>query len=217
MGCAEDRAKEDAARVGKLRERAIARWRALVDDPKAPLSVDDRSDAMANIREQLEAIGKKGDAKAVAEAQRKLLDDAAAHAANPKAASTYNPHRAEVYAYLGRPLDLVPDLQKSVAALPGDYDPKIRLAWIYMKGGKLDDAAHWADEALRQVYGPRKVRVLTIRAEIAGKAGGKAAEKPYREQIVKFLEGLPPGQAQPEALAQARKTLADLDAPASKH
>jgi thioredoxin-like negative regulator of GroEL len=213
VGCAEQRAKDEPARVGKLRERAVARWRALVDDAKAPLSFDDRSDAMASMRETLEALDKKADAKAVAEAQRKLLDDAAAKAANPKAASTYNPHRAEVYAYLGRPLDLVPDLQKSVAALPDDYDPKIRLAWIYMKGGKLDDAAHWADEALRQVYGPRKVRVLTIRAEIAGKQGGKAAEKPYREQIVKFLEGLPAGQQQPEALAAARKTLADLAAP----
>jgi hypothetical protein len=172
---------------------------------------------MASLRELLDTLGKKADAKAVAEAQRALLDDAAAKAATPRAASTYNPHRAEVYAYLGRPLDLVPALEKSVRDLPDDYDPKIRLAWIYMKGGKLDDAATWADAALRQVYGPRKVRVLTIRAEIAGKQAGKLAEKPYRAEIVKVLEALPPAQAQPEALAQARQTLADIDAPTSKH
>jgi thioredoxin-like negative regulator of GroEL len=220
MSCADDRAMDEAPRVTKFRERAVARLnevlaKASLNPPGrggVKLSYDDRSDAMGTMRELYEALDKKAQAKAIAEAQRKLLDEAAAKAPDAKAASTYNPHRAEVYAYLGRPLDLVPDLQKSVAALPGDYDPKIRLAWIYMKGGKLDDAARWADEALRQVYGPRRVRVLTIRAEIAGKQGGKSAERPYREQIVKFLEGLPPGQAQPDALAAAKKTLADLDA-----
>jgi hypothetical protein len=48
VGCAKEREKDEAERVKKLRERAVARWQSLVADPAAPLSVDDRSDAMAN-------------------------------------------------------------------------------------------------------------------------------------------------------------------------
>ena len=65
----------------------------------------------------------KDEAKAIAEAQRALLDDAAAKAPTPLAAMTYNWPRAEVYVYLGKPLDLVPALEKSATDLPKEYDP----------------------------------------------------------------------------------------------
>ncbi len=215
VGCAEDRAKEEAPRVKALRERAVARWQKLVDDPTAPLSVDDRSDAMANLRETLDALGNKDDAKAVAEKQRVLVDDAAAKAPTPTAAMTYNWPRAEVYAYLGRPLDLVPALEKSAKDLPKEYDPRARLGWIYLKGDKLAEAAKWTDEAIALVYGPRKARVIGTRADIAAKQGDKAAERKYRELVVKTYEALPPTQIPKEAFAKAKQALADLDKPAT--
>jgi hypothetical protein len=150
----------------------------------------------------------------VAERQRALLDDAAAKAGTPIAAMTFNWPRAEVYTFLERPLDLVPALERSVRELPAEYDPPARLGWIYWKGGKLDEAARWTDAALKLVYGPRKVRVLTQRAEIAGKQGDRAAERAARAEIVKSLEALPAGQATPEAIEKAKQALADLDAPA---
>src|SRR5262249_3427503 len=57
MACAEARATDEADRVKALRERAVARWQKLVDDAAAPMSVDDRSDAMASLRETLVALG----------------------------------------------------------------------------------------------------------------------------------------------------------------
>jgi thioredoxin-like negative regulator of GroEL len=200
-----------AARVKKLREAAVARWQKLVDDAGAPLSIDDRSDAMMNLREALIALDRKADAKAVAERQRQLLDDAAAMAATPLAAMTYNWPRAEVHVFLERPLDLVPALEKSVRDLPAEYDPPARLGWIYWKGGKLDEAARWTDAALELVYGPRKERVLIQRAEIAAKQGDRAGERAARAEIVKTLEALPAGQATPEKIAKAKQALADLD------
>lgn len=202
-----------AARIKKLREAAVARWQKLVDDAAAPLSIDDRSDAMANLRETLVALGRKAEARAVAERQRALLDDAAAKATSPMAAMTYNWPRAEVYAFLERPLELVPALEKSARDLPAEYDPPARLGWIYWKGKKLDEAARWTDAALRLVYGPRKVRVLTQRAEIAAQAGDRAAERAARAEIVKTLEALPPGQTTPEAIEKAKQTLAGLPPP----
>jgi thioredoxin-like negative regulator of GroEL len=216
LSCAEDM-KDDASvagRIKKLRERAAARLGKLVADPGAPLSVDDRSDALANLREVQDALGKPADAKATAEKQRALLDDAAAKAPTPMAAMTYNWQRCDVYAYLGKPLELVPALEKSAKDLPSEYDPRSRLGWIYLKAGKLPEAAKWTEEALRMVYGPRKARVLGQRAEIAAKQHDKAAEKQYRQEIVKLWETLPPGQANPDALAKAKEAVAALDAPA---
>lgn len=215
MDCAGERAKQEPERVKQLREKAVARWQALLADPAAPLSVDDRSDAMANQRETLAALGKQAEAKALAEQQRALLDDAAAKAKTPLAAMTYNWPRAEVYVYLGKPLELVPALEKSAADLPKEYDPRARLGWIYLKGDKLAEAAKWTDQALALVYGPRKVRVLAQRAEIASEQGDKATERTLKEQIVKTLEALPAGQTTPDAIAKAKQAVADLDKPAA--
>ncbi|HEU4729421.1 MAG TPA: thioredoxin family protein, partial [Kofleriaceae bacterium] len=201
-----------AARVKKLRERAAARLARLLDDREAPLSIDDRSDAMANLREVLDALGRSAEARAVAEKQRALLDDAAARAPTPMAAMTYNWQRCDVYAYLGKPLEMVPALEKSVRDLPGEYDPRARLGWIYLKADKLPDAAKWTDEALRMVYGPRKAKLLAQRAEIAVKQHDKATERRIREETVKLWETMPAGQADPAALAKARQALAALDA-----
>jgi thioredoxin-like negative regulator of GroEL len=66
LSCAGDEAA-DPARATQVRELAVARLAALIDDPTAPLSVDDRADAMMNLRNALDALGKKDEAKAVAE------------------------------------------------------------------------------------------------------------------------------------------------------
>jgi len=199
--------------VKKLREAAAARLAKLVDDAAAPLSVDDRSDAMANLRETLVELGRKAEARAVAERQRALLDETAAKAATPLAAMTYNWPRAEVYVFLERPLDLVPVLEKSARDLPDEYDPPTRLGWIYWKAGKLDEAARWMDAAIKLAYGPRKAKVLGQRADIAKDKGDRAAERAARAEIVKTLEALPPGQTTPEAIEKAKQALAGLPPP----
>ncbi len=210
MDCAKGVEKEAADRVLTLRQKAVARWQALLADAQAPLSVDDRSDALASLRETLEDLGKKDEAKLVAEQQAKLLDDAAAKAPTPMAAMTYNWQRAEVYVYLGRPLEVVAALEKSAKDLPDQYDPAARLGWVYLKAGKLDEARAWTDKALALVYGPRKARLLSQRAEIAQRQNDKVAETKARTELVALWASLPPGQANPEALAKAQEQLAGL-------
>ena len=199
----------DPAAQKAFRQAAVKRWERLLDESKV-MSIDDRSDAMASMREAMDALGDKTNAKKTAEAQRALLDDAAAKAPTPLAAMTYNWPRAEVYTYLGKPLDLVPALEKSAADLPKEYDPPARLGWIYFQAKKYDDAAKWTDKALAMVYGPRKGRLLGFRADIAAAQGDAATEKKYREETVKLYEGLPKGQESPEALAHAKEALAKV-------
>jgi thioredoxin-like negative regulator of GroEL len=217
VGCAEQAAHEPEARdrANAIRARAIARWQAILADAKAPLSVDDRAEALGYLRDALDAAGDHDRAVQVAEQLRALVDDAMAKASAPLAKMTYIWPRAEVYAYLGRPLDLVPDFTALAKQLPGEYDPPARLGWLYLRAGKLAEAATWTEQALGLVYGPRKGRLLAQRAEIAKAAGDKAAERRYREQAVKLWESLPPGQQSPENLDKAKQALAALDAPAA--
>jgi len=216
MACTEELKDDPAAteRIKQLREHAAARLAKLVADPGAPLSVDDRSDALATLREVLDVLGKPADARATAETQRALLEDAAAKAPTPMAAMTYNWQRCEVSVYVGKPLEMVAALEKSARDLPLEYDPRARLGWIYLKADKLPEAAKWTDEALGMVYGPRKARVLAQRVEIATKQHDKATARRYQQDTVKLWESLPPGQASPDSLAKAREALAQLDAPA---
>jgi thiol-disulfide isomerase/thioredoxin len=211
--CADERAKDDPAKAQTLRERAAARLTALVDDPAAPLSVDDRSDAMANLRELLDTLGQKDQAHAIAVRQRALLDEAAAKAPSPMAAMTYNWPRAEVYAYLGTPLELVPALTQSAKDLPGEYDPLYRLGWVLYKAGKLDEAAASATRAAALAYGPRKARIVSLSADIAHAKHDQDGERLARAEVVKIYAALPAGQVTPEAIAQAKAALAAVDAP----
>src|SRR5262249_53872983 len=148
MTCANARATAEPDRVRALRERACARWQSLLGETTVAMSIDDRSDAMASLREALDKLGRPLDAHAWADKQRALLDAAAASAKTPLEAMTYSWPRAEVYLYLGRPLDLVPALEASARDLPDEYDPPARLGWLYWKAGKLAEAATWTDDAL---------------------------------------------------------------------
>jgi thiol-disulfide isomerase/thioredoxin len=210
LACAGDE-QANPARARAVRERAVTRLTALVDDPAAPLSVDDRSDAMMNLREALDALGQKDEAKAMAERQLAFLADAAAAAPDAWAASTYNWPRAEVHVWLGRGLELVPALEKSVADLPKEYDPPYRLAWVYMKSGEPAKARPWAEQAAGLAYGARKVRLVGLLVEVAKAMGDAAGERAARTQLVQVLESLPPEQAQPDALTRARADLAAMD------
>ena len=214
-GCADKAMASEPARATAIRNKGIARLREILADPKSPLSTDDRAEAMGYLRDALDASGKPDDAKQVAEQLRELLDSAMDKAATPLEAMTHLWLRCEVYAYLKRPLDLVPAVEKLAKQLPTEYDPPARLGWLYLKGGKLDEAAKWTEQALGLVYGPRKGRVLAQRAEIAAAAGDKPTERTYREQAVKLWESLPPGQQSPENLDKAKQALAALDGPAA--
>jgi hypothetical protein len=170
---------------------------------------------MMNLRTLQDQLGKNAAAKATATAQRALLDEAAAKAATPFAAMTYNWPRAEVYVYLDKGLELAPALEKSAADLPVEYDPPYRLAWVLFKSGKLEEAIPWNERAAKLAYGPRKVRVLSLSADLAVARKDAAGERAARTEIVATYEALPAEQANPEALAKAKAALAALDAPAT--
>jgi thiol-disulfide isomerase/thioredoxin len=206
LQCAGDKSA-DPATAEAVRRLAVERLTPLIDDAAAPLSIDDRSDAMMNLREALAALGQPDAAKAMAERQLTFLADAAAAAPDAWAASTYNWPRAEVHVWLQRGPELVTALEKSAADLPREYDPPYRLAWVLMKSGEPARALPWAERAVTLAYGARKVRLQGLLIEVHKATGDAAGERAARAALVKILETLPPEQAQPEALAKARAEL----------
>ncbi len=197
------------ARGRALLERGLTVIDAALGAARAPLTVDDRSEALRIAREVHTTLGDPAAARRRAITQRALLDRAAEGAA-PATAMTWNWPRAEVYAYLGEPATLVPALEASARALPGEYDPPYRLAWVRLKAGDAEGARAAATQALARVYGPRTVRVWLLLAEIEAARGDRAAERKALAGVVAALEQHRSDDA--AAIAEARAALAAHDA-----
>jgi tetratricopeptide (TPR) repeat protein len=195
----------DAAR---LRERTIARLQRLVADAGAPLSVDDRSDAQANLMELLDGSGRHEDAVAVARARARLLEDAAAAAPDATMASTFDAHRTDTYLYLKEPAKAEELLASREKEMPDDYNPPARLARVLLEQGKLPEAEAAVDRALaKMTRGQRRLGVLSLKARILDKEG-KPTAAVVQEQL-DVLRELPRTQRSPEMEAQLQKKLAE--------
>lgn len=203
--CAEAEGGDAAA---KLRPTLIAAIEKVLEDPDAGLSVDDRSDALAKLREYYLAQGEEQKALMAAGRQRKLLDRAVAEASSPREIMTYSYPRAEVYTYLGIPEKLLGELEKLAKDLPEEYDPPYRVAWLLLQMGEPARAMSWANKALELAYGPRKGLVMSLIAAIHESAGNAAAARKTREEQLAYLEGLPEGHRSEAAIEHVKAQLA---------
>jgi tetratricopeptide (TPR) repeat protein len=176
-------------------------------DEGAHLSVDDLSDGWRIAREIHLTLGDEAAARQAAETQKAILDKAAAEAFSAYDAMTHNWPRAEVYVFLDRGAELVADLEKSAKALPEEYDPPYRLAWVLHKIGRSEDAKRHAARAVERVYGPRKARAMSLLADITEAAGDPEGARVIRERMVAHVESLPEGQRSDSLLSWAKKQL----------
>lgn len=198
------------------REAAVARLRDFTARPPADASVDDRQDALGTLAEGLADLGDKPAARAAEEARLSLLTKAAEAARSPEEAHTYDYARANVYEALGRAEEAVAMLSRREQEMPGAYEPPARLAGVLLRAGRLAEAKAAAERAIARAYGPRRLRYVAIKAQILGKMGDKAAALAALREEVRGWEGLPAGQATPEKVADARRRLAEAEAPAAK-
>ena len=198
------------------RKAALARLQAITARPPEGTTVDDRADALGILAEALEASKDAAGAKKAHEARLALLEAAARAAKTPDEAHTFDYLRANTYVALGRGEEAVRMLEQRERELPTAYEPPARLAGVLFKMGKLPEAQAAVDRAIARAYGPRKLRYLKLRADIQKKRGDTAGELATLRDEVKGYEALPPGQASPEALSDARGRLADAEARAPR-
>jgi tetratricopeptide (TPR) repeat protein len=98
-------------------------------------------------------------------------------------------------------------LEQSEKDFPKDYNPPARLALVYLKLQRYDDAMTAANRALERVYGPRRIRVLSTIVDIQLGKGDRAGARKTLEDAVTFADGLPEGQRNEEQVASLRRKL----------
>ena len=108
---------------------------------------------------------------------------------------------------LGEPERALPALQQSERDLPDDYNPPARQALIYREMGKLDEAIAASRRALDKAYGPRKLRIYDVLADVQTKKGDAAAARATLEEALRFAESLPASRRPERMLEAMRKKL----------
>lgn len=143
-----------------------------------------------------------------AKQQKELLLQAFDNAKSPQQAMTFLWPLAEVHDFLGEHEALLPRIHANEKALPNEYDPPYRLAWLYLKLGRYNKASAAIERALTKGYGPRKGRILTLKAEII-EAGGDVDAKPHWQAVVDYYNSLPKHLRSPRSLKNAQLKVAE--------
>lgn len=168
--------------------------REVFDDPKIAMSADDRSGLYMALIDARDAAGDDEDVIKLKGEWAAFLEDAASKAKTPAQRTVYDSHRLTAYLDLGTPEKAIPMLEQSERDFPDDYNPPARLAFAYKALKQYDKALAASDRALARVYGPRKLSVLSVRADIYVAAGDTKAARDTIVQAIEYAKALPPGQ-----------------------
>jgi tetratricopeptide (TPR) repeat protein len=214
VDCAVELEKEAPDRA-KLLSQAEANGRAALADPKVKVAVDDRSGMYISLISAREDQEDEAGQKALVGAWIAMLEEAAAKAPNPDARTVFDAHRLTAYLQAGEPQRAVPMLEASERDLPNDYNPPARLAIAYNAMKDYDKALAASDRALAKVYGPRRLQVWRVRADIFEGRGDREAAKKALTQAIAEAEALPKGQRPDRTIAAFKARLEKLSAPAA--
>jgi len=176
-------------------------------DPKIPLAADDRSAVYGSLFDAREDAKDAAGAAAVAKAWVADLDARAARATTREQRTAMDPNRLGAYQAAGEIERAIPMLEQSEREFPKDYNPPARLALVYQKLGRWDQALAASDRALALVYGPRRIVVLLTRAQIYQGKGDAASAKKTLEDALAFARSLPEGQRSEQRIADIQKWL----------
>ena len=181
--------------------------RAILADPRFPMAADDRSALYELVAEARTDAKDEAGAKKVTEEWVAYLDGVAAGVTDPEQRTALDPNRLNAYMTAGEVEKAIPMLEQSQRDFPTDYNPPARLALVYLRLKRYDEALAASDRALELVYGPRRIRVLEVRADIyAGRGDGAAAQKTLQEAVT-FADELPAGQRSDSQVASLKKKL----------
>jgi tetratricopeptide (TPR) repeat protein len=154
----------------------LAQARRIVADPAYPILADDRSGLYEHVVNGLHDSDPDA-AKRAARDWATFLEGEASRASTPAARAVWDPHRLLAYIALGEVAKALPMLDASRRDFPDDYNPPARLARAYFELKRLDDAADAVNDALAKAYGPRKLQIYMLAADIQAARGDKAAAR----------------------------------------
>jgi len=208
MSCATElpaRAPE-RARLPEL----VATGARVVSDATQPILADDRSDLYDYIVDALRDLGRGDEAKRVAAAWASFLEDQAGRAPTPAARAVFDAHRLLAYTALGQPQRAVPMLEDSERSFPDDYNPPARLGMALFEMKRYGEAVAALDRAIGRAYGPRKLRLWSLEADVLVAKGDPAGAQQALRSALDFAATVPLTGAYPtlrDAIAQRLASL----------
>ena len=201
----------DRPEAKALLTSAMKRLESLAADPKAALSIDDRSSIYASLADQLDELKRHDEAIAMMRKRAAILEAGAAKAPDVTTAATFDAHRTEAYLYLGEAAKAEKLLAAREKEMPNDYNPPARLARVLLEEKRAPEAEAAVNRALAlMTQGPRRVGILGLKARIL-EAQGKDKTPVLREQVA-LMKTLPAHQVNPETQQKVEKELATLEA-----
>ncbi|WNG21299.1 thioredoxin family protein [Cystobacter fuscus] len=178
--------------------------------PDIVMPGDDRSAVYELLVEARTHVGDELGARALAGQWLSFLEGEAARAPTPEARTVFDSHRMSAALVLGDPMRAVPAIEQSERELPNDYNPPARLANLYRRLNRLDDALAASTRALAKVQGGRRLRVLSERAEIHLARGERDQAARTLEDALAYAKSLSAVQASPRMVASLEKKLAEV-------
>jgi tetratricopeptide (TPR) repeat protein len=212
LDCA-DQTPPGSVSATTARRVVSAKLKQVALDSLAPMSPDDRGDALRMVWAAEEALGNRAGAHEAARVRLDILEAGARRAPNPAVASTFDGARMETLVYLGRAQEAVAFLTARERELPNDYNAPHRLAAAYQALGDNQSALAAIDRAIAKAWGARKARLFDKRVDILLALGMNAEAKETLEASLAHLRALPAGQKKPALEAAAAKRLESLAAP----
>jgi len=180
------------------------------EDKKLVISDDDRSGLYIALIDARDAAGDDEEVIRLKYEWAAFLEGAAARATTPDQRTVYDSHRLAAYLDLGTPEKAVPMLEQSERDFPDDYNPPARLAMAWKELKEFDKALAASDRALAKVYGPRRISVLSVRADIYVARGDLAAAKETVRAALEAAKALPEGQRSERRITALEKRLASM-------
>ena len=101
-------------------------------------------------------------------------------------------------------------LQQSERDFPQDYNPPARLGTAYLKMKQYDDALAAVKRALDRAYGPRKLRLYALQADIDEAKGDRAGARRSLADALDFAKGAQLTGGYPKLREALEKRLAKL-------
>ncbi len=204
-----DRLKDPAKKKAGL-QAARALLEEVTGKPAAGASVDDVADALDVLAEVAKDQGDDAAFKAAHQKRLALLEADAAAQKTAEAARVHDYARMNSYLALGRGDDAVKMLRERTQQLPKSYEAWARLGQVFHALKRDDDALPAVQNAVTLSYGPRRLRYLSLLADVDAARGDKAGEKKALMDLVDAGENLPDAQRNDAAVAAARERLAKV-------
>jgi thioredoxin-like negative regulator of GroEL len=193
----------------------VGELKRMLADPALPVLADDRSAAFEELVYALKSEGEPAEAKKAAGAWAAFLEDEAKKAPNAAARAVFDPHRLSAYLELGEVARALPMLSESERDFPDDYNPPARIARANFELKRYPDALAASARARQKAYGPRKLKIYLLTADILATQGDLESEKEMLREALTYAKTIPLREGYEKLRVDLERRLQSLSKPPS--